>query len=148
MKTKLTAKAKKILLKAAKSISENPLNVDMAVFIEHNSTVAPCGTVGCIAAWICAHGEVKNLRRLKEPWDSGAIADRAAKILGLSTDQLSTLFYVEDWPEKFSNRYVRIWIMKSVINLMGDHEKQKIQVLRLQANIVAQRIKEFTKAKI
>lgn len=75
------------------------------------SKEAPCGTVGCIAGWSLAlekgvkiadeRGLVyRNGRRVADPHGAGM------KVLGLTEDQADDLFYVVNWPNDMSRRYV------------------------------------------
>ena len=52
-------------------------------------TAPPCGTVGCIAGWVCI---TQGIQR-----GSGY---EASKVLDFDTDKLNKLFHVEAWPNR------------------------------------------------
>lgn len=74
-------------------------------------TIAPCGTVGCIAGWaiLLSHrkgrqpiSEVRDRHMQREwAWGTKSIKDEAERLLGTGND----LFLVAYWPEPFSTRY-------------------------------------------
>lgn len=61
----------------------------------------PCGTVGCIAGWICMlYGEKKEPHWLIAPQTAG-------EEMGFAKYPycLNSLFYLEYWPNKFSKQF-------------------------------------------
>lgn len=61
-------------------------------------TSSTCRTAGCIAGWACAFADPEA--------DNYQVAVVAQEVLGLRTKQADRLFYLTNWPEQFSDRYL------------------------------------------
>src|SRR5271154_2234349 len=91
-------------------ILAEPLRLDMEEGLR-TSSVAPCGTAGCIAGWAAilsgriTHAEVNNLEEKGISWYK--VSTIAMDVLGLSgtTSDHDDLFYPRHWPEPFKAQY-------------------------------------------
>lgn len=102
-----------ILRRVQRLFKRSPEVLDMGSWVGEREG---CGTVGCIAGWVCildSHG--KRVRHLKgrEPWEISSTArTRAEKLLGLSPNDVDglfhtaayRLFYRHAWPGEFERR--------------------------------------------
>lgn len=126
MKT-MTREQKKILRQVRDHILAEPKRLRMSKYITTQKTsglktfhadshrneevpFAPCGTAGCIAGWavILSTPNIApfELERT-HPYD---LMVNAAKILGI-TD--TSLFFVEEWPRRFSKPYMKAKTQKT-----------------------------------
>ena len=111
MKTKLNVK---LLAKVKKAIMAHPQNTDMSVWVCHQDDIAECGTVGCIAGWIAAEGNIHKLRKLPMPsfldwnasnWAGLKIRRQAVELLNIDVFTAETLFVTDNWPDKLRMEY-------------------------------------------
>jgi len=115
-----------LLNQVKQAILANPQNTDMWVnWIEGTTYDKPCATVGCIAGWTIAHGNLQEMSE-KIEFDINRCEENATRMLRLSGDQARRLFFVHHWPEKFQNKY------NSVVGCDRD-----------RANVIATRIEHF-----
>ena len=76
----------------------------MKMWIDRNpveraiSAKPPCGTTACIAGWALTLAG-KRMRKFTNYMNQGR------KILGLTQQEARKLFLVDNWPEKFQERY-------------------------------------------
>lgn len=106
----LKPEAVEILRKVQKTITEEPRRFDMGIWqqfisqhaMQYNPQAPPCGTVGCIAGWICMiHDRKENIEQLD-------IQGRANDILSLPEydEEIANynisdkLFFVSSWVNK------------------------------------------------
>jgi hypothetical protein len=143
---KLTAKARKLLLKVKAHILEEPLRLRMGEFIrtkvvdgssydvetlgfgqEGNSRdikYPACNTVGCIAGWI----DLLSNGMPRTAASSARRAERAerfaTKALGYNSNQeenpASGLFYQTGWAPKFVHRYDRAKTPKTRAKIVAE----------------------------
>ncbi len=103
----------KFLKQIAATILEHPKQFRMESFFSTINSMEQrpdrCGTACCIAGWAIALAE--NLKP-NEAWDSvcetegeAEAHDIAKELLGLTENQADRLFYHEEWPHEFRDRY-------------------------------------------
>lgn len=106
---KLTAKAKRLLLRAADGIEAEPKLYNQSQFAGGDPATV-CTSASCLSGWMVFFGDRKEFKRLAENRFSATAEDwlRATKeVLGMKFP--SSLFdsSVEDWPEKYRRRYLK-----------------------------------------
>jgi hypothetical protein len=127
----------KLLRRVAKHILEEPRRLNMSVGLEP-SNAAPCGTTGCIAGWTAllsrkfTHADVETCG-VELRWTD--VKNAAISKLGLTPDEASVLFHIDNWPAQFREPFNNAYDAYSSTN----HEAIK----RTQAEITAKRIEYF-----
>lgn len=87
----------KLLKQIQNQILSNPKD-----FIMGNWT---CGTAACIGGWaVC----ITNHKQPLEVQNGPDVGRDAAKLLELTDEQEIKLFYPEEWPQQFSNRWQQL----------------------------------------
>ncbi len=97
----------KLLKTVRDAILANPRQFRMETFFSFYDSAgnpAPkCGTAACIAGWaIAIHDGTKLSVAADDAWNEH---DNAKKHLGLTQKQADILFYYEEWPHPFWERY-------------------------------------------
>jgi hypothetical protein len=139
-------------LRAVKdAILAEPRKFDMGVFFQWSPDTAPCGTTGCIAGWAMQH-EMQILGKdffssekfldsvmskkkelslkygLEYP-EEVDYAELGQAILELTSEQARELFYDENWPEEFRERWIDTWD-----NSGHDHAAFRKQLAQIAAD--------------
>lgn len=99
---------RELVEKVIKHIDEEPRRLEMSTWLqfypkglEVEYDLPPCGIVGCIAGTaVLIHDKVDQLHR-----GQIFVATRAIEVLGLSPEQVVTVFYVTSWPTRFIEMY-------------------------------------------
>lgn len=82
-------------------ILEEPLRLDMSIWISHHEKgpyTPACGTIGCIAGWaIELSGGEKLSKEMSQKGIFGQ-ADIATELLGLTPLVAKRVFHVDSWP--------------------------------------------------
>jgi hypothetical protein len=96
------------LWKSVEFLEQEPLRFNMYASIsswvedDQDFEEPPCGTVCCLAGAVCLSNEKNNPAR-RENWH--VIEHIASGILRLSKKRITRLFYLCNWPNKYSNVY-------------------------------------------
>jgi len=64
--------------------------------------IPSCGTVGCIAGWVCILEGFQAMEKL----GSLSIPIKATQLLQISVREADHLFYVTGWPSPFREQYI------------------------------------------
>lgn len=94
----------RLLLKVRDAILAEPTKFDMSEWYQKDME-SPCGTAACIAGHIIVQG--KKLERVSQLNDAGWISGEAKNLAGLTFLEKGILFYTNNWPARFRNRYRR-----------------------------------------
>lgn len=129
-----------LLEKVARAIQEHPDNTDMDVFVTHDSGISECGTVGCIAGWTLADGDIEKLRRLNTHHTLKWYHTRAAKKLGLTYDGAVSLFFTDAWPDKLRREFRRE--REGQMVGLGKATRHEVDFDHV-ASLIVRRIKQF-----
>lgn len=115
---KLLRKVQKFLLAEPRRFfmsvfGEGPEDIGEEYYFDNEKYRPPCGTMACIggtAVW-CEKPRV-FAKMVKKNVSGDELGDAAGKLLGLTTEQASRLFYFKDWndgeigwPDKFEIAY-------------------------------------------
>ena len=140
----------KIELKAiAKKIVKESVRFHMGHWALTGDSIAPCGTIGCIAGyailrdvmkkkemnWVNA-GEYVNRKVMFSSYDTYDPAKIGAKLLGINASQANVLFYTDQWPDEFQEDYNKI-------TYNGDRDS--VSIRKEVAALTAKRIRYFIK---
>lgn len=143
---------KKLLNKVKKHILEEPNRLVMSTWMlkgeagnilsthawgEKHMEIPKCGTVGCIAGWVCILGNPNFQEALQ--WDVGVSAQARELLYGTASDKVFIrkpfeIFYVDQWPGEFRQRYYDAEVGVS-------HAQAQVE----RAKIVGEVIDEFKK---
>jgi hypothetical protein len=103
----------KLLRKVKEHILAEPNRLQMEEWIERSEpgkfiydydaevTVPACGTTACIAGWTCL---LEKGMEFDAP-DCDRIPEEASKLLGVTEEETSGLFYVNEWPRGIGKRF-------------------------------------------
>jgi hypothetical protein len=103
----------KLLRKVKEHILAEPNRLQMGEWIERSEpggfvydydaevTVPACGTTACIAGWTCLLGKGMEFDA-RGPF---RISAEANKLLGVTEEDTSDLFYVDQWPREIGERF-------------------------------------------
>jgi len=86
-----------LLLKVKAHILEEPKRLNMSTWVrtdEVGPDAPSCGTIACIAGWVCLLIDADFDRRR-------SYRVNAIRLLGITEEQADRLFYIEAWPSEF-----------------------------------------------
>ena len=85
-----------LLKQIAQAVADQPEKLNMSSW---------CGTACCIAGWaVILAGEQGELDRLRKD-NPGLVSARAKVLLGIDTEQASSLFHLCCWPDHLHTSY-------------------------------------------
>lgn len=121
MKTKQTnGQRSKLWPRIKKAIMKYPDQFEMTNWFSrrglqgtylNNREIGRCGTAACVAGWALHVANTnRNNQSIRETRDKLSLRIRwyeeeATRVLGLTYDQASRLFYAGQWPREFAIRY-------------------------------------------
>lgn len=149
----VSEKTAKILRRVTKHILASPKRLVMGNWVETKTTYnswfndeirdgseyASCGTAACIAGWTVLLTSVKNKKfknfvNKREHKHTYFDWERAAgKKLGITEEQATRLFHVENWPRQFGRRF----------KMRGDEMELSLKQRTANAKAAAERIEYF-----
>ncbi len=138
-----------------KLLREDPLRFDMGIFISgmcpQDKVWPSCKTVGCIAGWIILKDRLlknsltvtsKNLSKIGRGQGVADYCKEASKILGLNVSAARKLFFVNDWPEMFRDKFYKMNYEWCNVSPQSGREKL-IQIKRRMVEVAIRRINYF-----
>jgi len=104
---------KPLLLKAVAWLKEHPTQCNMGNWFSSRNALdelpGGCGTAACLAGAICCVALANKPSVLSKQQDDGKLdtENRGRRLAGLTMGQANSLFFVANWPDKYTRMYQR-----------------------------------------